>query len=231
MNNQPDRDGWTGAPQERMPALARAGEVAPRQAAPPPGYPGMAPGYGAPPQEEHNFVHDLLRYFWILVRHRWIVGGVVVFFLCVGLLVTFLSTPVYRASTTIQIERQAARIVDVESVQADSSGWYDDQFYETQYEILKSRSLAEQVASNLSLPELEAFTGYNISSPWTKVIQAVAGIFRPGGDTPAHDVDVPQLQMAAAYKVMGGLSVKPVGTSHVVRLVSTILRRYGRSGS
>ena len=213
MNNQPDHDGWSGVPQKRMPALSRSGEIVERYEQLAPGY-NHASGYGD--QAEGNFAHDLWRYFWVLVRHRWVMLGVTAFFLCVGLLITFLSTPIYRASATIQIDREPAKILNLQEVQADVGDDYS--FYATQYEILKSRSLAEQVVSTLGVEELENFTQHNAPSPWAKLGQIAAGMFRPTDDAQAEDVDVSKLQQIAAYKVMGGLSVQPVGNSRVVRL-------------
>lgn len=210
MNEQPGTNSWNGSPQGRMPIVPSNGrqELELWQA----GYPASEMDVGQ--SEAGNFVHDLRRYFWILFRHRWVVLGVSVAFLCVGLLVTFLSTPIYRASTTLQIDRESAKIINVDEVQADLGS--DAAFYATQYEILKSRSLAEQVASEFSVEELQHFTRYNVLSPWAKLRRAVTGLARPSNE--AHASEVEALQQAAAYKVLGGLSVQPVGTSRVVRL-------------
>ncbi len=120
MNKQPDGDDWIGMPQEQMPAVTRPRRPARVEPPSPPAYPPVyqEPEY-APLEEEGNFVHDLWRYFWILFRHRWVVGGVTVFFVCVGLLVTFISTPIYRASATIQIDREPAKVLNVQEVQTD----------------------------------------------------------------------------------------------------------------
>jgi succinoglycan biosynthesis transport protein ExoP len=213
MNDQPDPNAWDGTPQERMPALAPDSQPVP-WTPPPAGYSDAVSGYGL--QEESNFVHDLWRYFWILFRHRWVVLGITGFFVCVGLLVTLLSTPIFRASATMQIDREPAKILNVQEVQADVGS--EVAFYATQYEILKSRSLAEQVVANLSVAELEAFARHDIVSLWAKLRHAAIGIFRASDEARAKDTDVAGLQNMAVQKLLGGLSVQPVGSSRVVRL-------------
>ncbi len=214
MNEHPERAGWSGQPQERMPALVPNNGRDLWQ--PPPGYPpdDLAYGQGS---EAGNFVHDLQRYVWILFRHRWVVLGTALVFVCVGLLVTFLSTPIYQASATIQIDREPAKILNVDTVQADIGS--DAAFFATQYEILKSRSLAEKIVSNFSIEELQKFTGQSALAPWTKLWQALRKIGSPTETTEAGDeLDVAALQRTAAKKLLNSLSVQPVGTSRVVRL-------------
>ena len=59
--------------------------------------------YMGPEPEEAGL--DLRKYVWLLFKHRWLVLGSAGVFICLGLLATFLTTPVYQASTTIQINR------------------------------------------------------------------------------------------------------------------------------
>ena len=164
--------------------------------------------------EASNFVQDLRRYFWILFRHRWVVLGVTVGCLCIGALVTFLSTPIYRASTTIQIDREPAKVVNIEEIQANLGS--DAGFYATQYEILKSRSLAERVASNLSVEDLRQFAQKNTPSPWRKLAHAIVALVHPPPSDSGDEVG--DLQRDVTEAIMTRLSVQPVGTSRVVRL-------------
>ena len=130
-----------------------------------------------------------------------------------GLLATFLTTPVYRAAVTLQIEREPAKVVDVSGVEAEYGN--EAAFYATQYELLRSRALAERVASNLAVEQLESFLNLNVVSPWGKLRQMLLG----GGEAeaePLNPQDVAIYQRQAAYKIMDGLSVQPVGTSRIV---------------
>jgi polysaccharide biosynthesis transport protein len=98
----------------------------------------------------------LLRYFDLLVRRKWILAGTVAACLLTGLLVTLLMTPLYTASSTLEISRESDRVVDIKGVQAESSPG-ELEFYQTQYGLLRARSLAERVARDLKLTDDPAF--------------------------------------------------------------------------
>jgi polysaccharide biosynthesis transport protein len=211
MNEHPERSGFNGSPRDR--ALTPVPND-PRELWKPNGYPQEDAPYG---ESEGSFFHDLLRYFWILFRHRWVVLGTAFVFLCAGLLITFLSTPVYRATATIQIDREPAKVVNLQDVQANIGD--EAAFYATQYAILKSRSLADEVVTNLSVDELQQFTQQNVLTPWTRIRQAINKVLHPASGAEANGgPDVNALQKSAAYKVLGGLSVQPIGTSHIVAI-------------
>ena len=98
----------------------------------------------------------LLKYFRIAVRWRWVVCGIVVGALLLGLLGTLLMTPKYTASSTIEISRQQDRIVNVADVRPES-GAADLEFYQTQYSLLKARTLAERVVDELKIVDNNTF--------------------------------------------------------------------------
>jgi len=98
---------------------------------------------------------DPRRLLHILIKHRWLVGGFASSVLLVVALVTLLSTPLYTAETLLLIERQPARISDIESVVvAETLSPLENDYHETQFEILRSRSLATQVIEEQDLAEL-----------------------------------------------------------------------------
>ncbi len=98
-----------------------------------------------------------LRYMMRLV-FRWkkvlaaIVGGC----LLIGLIITLLMTPMYTATTTLEIAREGDRIVNIQGVKGDTTD-ADQEFYQTQYGLLKSRSLAERIAAQLKLVDDPSF--------------------------------------------------------------------------
>jgi polysaccharide biosynthesis transport protein len=95
-------------------------------------------------------LRDLLRI--VLKRKWWIISAALVVTL-IALLNTLMQTSIYRATTTIQIERSAARVVDYKDGTANSDGFaYDErEFLATQYELLRSKALAERVMEALAL--------------------------------------------------------------------------------
>ncbi|TCM37308.1 GumC family protein [Novosphingobium lindaniclasticum] len=80
-----------------------------------------------------------------IIRNRWILIGTAIACLLVGVLVAMLSTPIYEAKTTLQIEQQAPQVLGNSGQSLDESG-RDDSYIETQVNLLSSRSLVERVA-------------------------------------------------------------------------------------
>src|SRR5579862_9835501 len=100
----------------------------------------------------------LLEYWRILYKHKWIIVAAIAASLAVGLVVTLLTPRVYTASTTIEIDRETSNVVgenmDVQPVERLSR---DQEFFQTQYGLLKSWSLAQRVAQSASLTSDPAF--------------------------------------------------------------------------
>lgn len=92
------------------------------------------------------------QYLRIAHRWRWAISGTVAACVFLGIIVTLLMTPQYTASSTIEISREAAQLTEFEGVEGDTSV-ADQEFYETQYGLLRARSLAERVATDLQLVE------------------------------------------------------------------------------
>ena len=91
-----------------------------------------------------------LRDYWnIIQKHRW---TIIAFFIILVTTVTigsFKMKPVYKATTQILIERENPKILSFEEVYAIDSGKTD--YYQTQYKLLKSRTLAKIVFDKLDL--------------------------------------------------------------------------------
>src|SRR5262245_301428 len=98
-----------------------------------------------------NLRDEFFKYLGLALKHRWLILAGCISGLVIGFLVTFTSTPIFRATATIKVDLDAAKIVKLDTV--ENSGQVGDafRFYQTQKELLKSRSLAERVAGNLDL--------------------------------------------------------------------------------
>lgn len=221
MNETPDRHSWQNLPPERAPVLPlNSGRALWSHSG------GYTDEFPDRVDESRIPFENLKKYLWIFYRHRWVALGIVVATVALGLIYTLLSTPLFMATATIQIDKESAKVVNLGNVQAQVGDYTDydsDAFYATQYEIIKSHSLAQQIASSLSVDELQQFTQAKVLSRGARLRELFARIFglgkraEPSGEDLA-DVDVSALQEAAAYKVQGSLSVQPVGTSRIVRL-------------
>lgn len=103
--------------------------------------------------EGPTLLQDYLR---IALRWRWVIVGVTVTCVLLGLVVTLLMTPQYSATTTIEISRESDQVTNFQGVEQDVSV-ADQEFYQTQYGLLQSRTLAERVARQLRLVDDPAF--------------------------------------------------------------------------
>lgn len=106
-------------------------------------------------EAEEGVFSFLVAYWQVAFKHRWLVAAICGGFVLVGLAYTLMSPREYSATTRIQIDRSVGNVVDFEDVKRD--GLNDWEFYETQYRLLESRSLAEKVVDDLALDEDDAF--------------------------------------------------------------------------
>jgi len=98
----------------------------------------------------------------ILFRQRWLIVGVIVASLLVGLIVTLLSTPMYQAESKVIVEPYGSYILEGQDI---DQGVASNQTYEylgTQIEVIKSRSLAEVVVNDLNLAERKDLLGEDV---------------------------------------------------------------------
>lgn len=98
----------------------------------------------------------VLEIWRIAIRRRWEILGTIAAAIVLALVATFLSTPQYTAATRMEISREANKIVKVDDVTPESTA-VDQEFYQTQYGLLESTSLAERVAQDLRLQDSPAF--------------------------------------------------------------------------
>lgn len=98
----------------------------------------------------------LEQYLRIARRWRWVILGVTFATVVLGFLVTMLMTPKYTATSTIEISRESDQVTNFAGVSREVSV-ADQEFYQTQYGLLRARSLAEQVAQQLRLVDDPAF--------------------------------------------------------------------------
>ncbi len=96
---------------------------------------------------------DLAEYMGI-ARKRWKLMAFIVFVFLMGASAfVFLKTQMYTAGTLILIERAAHNVIDIERVVTEIGNASDHgNFYNTQYELLEGRGLAEAVIQREALP-------------------------------------------------------------------------------
>lgn len=101
------------------------------------------------------------RYWRIIYKQRWIVISALGACLVLALILSMLMQRQYTSTVRIQVAREAAKVVDMQGDDNDdqSAGGSSMEFYQTQYALLKSRSLSESVVHDLGLAENFAYLG------------------------------------------------------------------------
>lgn len=152
----------------------------------------------------------LLEYWAVLRRRRWIVYlGVAVVGLA-SLVGSFLVTPMYRSTATVQIERQSPDILTFQDIaKMDHSFAAYSDFYQTQYKILTSEAVARRTVERARLAAHPDFAPKGRPGVLARLRALVPS---PGPKVPRDPVDV------AAARVAASLDVVPVRNSHLVQV-------------
>jgi capsular exopolysaccharide synthesis family protein len=181
---------------------------------------------------QHDDERHLTDYLRIVYRRRWIALPVFLVVFVLGAINSFRTTPLYEARTQLLIEKDAPKIGTLSTMFQESDGWYNDDFYQTQYRILQSRSLARRAVDVIGLPRHPSvlrglpeeraplsLTGA-VSGAYGWVRQAIGGS-STGSAAPA----TPAIQedAAASYvgMLLGSLTVVPVRNSRLVEIRTT----------
>ena len=92
------------------------------------------PGVASPESAEHQEI-QLLDYWRVLVRRRFILLGCLALVVVVSMTLTLLTPPRYRGSTTLEIKRGSPEVVEfTDVVSVDPSGYMD--FQNTQQKLV-----------------------------------------------------------------------------------------------
>ncbi|HEY6612320.1 MAG TPA: Wzz/FepE/Etk N-terminal domain-containing protein, partial [Pseudomonas sp.] len=92
---------------------------------------------------------DLLQMWQTIWRRKWSIISLMLVVMMVAALAAFSLTPIYRAGATLLIEQKKANVVSIEQVYGmEGTG---NEYLQTQFELLKSRALAERVVKQLNL--------------------------------------------------------------------------------
>jgi succinoglycan biosynthesis transport protein ExoP len=114
-----------------------------------------------------------LRDYWIVIlKYRWTIAAFLLPMILIASVSLWWTTPVYVATATLHIENRSPNLVGVPEAFTPSgiaSGITVDQYYQTQLNLLKSRSLAARVIRDVGFahdPRFEATAGGLLS--WVK---------------------------------------------------------------
>lgn len=116
------------------------------------------PGFGSSASQAVEVI-DLMHYWHVFRRHLTKIIALSAVATLIAVLVVMSMTPIYRATTTLLIEAEEAKILSIEEVYGLSG--QSSEYFQTQFEILKSRDLAKRVALKLNLIKNPEFNPYH----------------------------------------------------------------------
>lgn len=170
------------------------------------------------PYRDDDFI-DLGRLLRAVLRYKWAIIALALTVTLVTGFVVYSMQPVYRASASIVLESQQANVVNVEEIYTLDT--YDYNYTQTQFEILKSRALAERVVQRLNLQQHPYYAPAEAAEEETEGFSLSTLL-------PAYEKE-PPVQLTEEEKealliqsitsdVSGSLSISPIEYSYVVYL-------------
>lgn len=145
----------------------------------------------------------LVRWWLIIRRRKFVILPILLGALALGAIVTLTMEPKYDATARIEISKSKQNVAEVDNRPQQSDRLTDLTYYQTQYALLRARSIAERVARSQNLAEDPAFVA----------------AFKIGG---ANATNAPTpVDRAARFdqvvsSLLGGITIAPVRDSSLV---------------
>ncbi|WP_172649453.1 GumC family protein [Thiolapillus brandeum] len=156
---------------------------------------------------------NIKEYWAVIVRHKFTIILFVIIALVAAAISTSLQTPIYRSSVKLQIDREATRVVNFEGVTPREAAYSYD-FYETQYQLLKSRGLAKRVVEQLGLESSDQFKAKEKPSFFHELKRFFSSV--PAADTSKDSTHSESSTKGLESLLLANLSVTPVKNSRLV---------------
>lgn len=170
---------------------------------------------------------DLTQYFVTIKRYLWRIIGLTFFLTLFTLLVVLSITPSYTAKTSLLIEAQQANVLSIEEVYGLDSN--RKEYFETQYQILRSRQIAERVVEKLELynnPHFDPLVIKANKSSFEKFIENVKASIKSSLPflpqevrlAPSEEEILDARKLFASSRLMRATTIKPVRNTQVVEV-------------
>jgi succinoglycan biosynthesis transport protein ExoP len=168
---------------------------------------------------------DIREYLRVLRKRKWTIITVFAIILVTATIHAFTATPIYEASTRLIIDKENPNVVSIQEVMAiDASG---TDYYQTQYKIIESRTVAREVISRLHLGESEEFFPKpkddfisNLKRSFRETIaswrRSLVSLLRtePGAGSETAEEYEPDSPLTSAF--IGRINVRPIRSSRLV---------------
>jgi succinoglycan biosynthesis transport protein ExoP len=163
---------------------------------------------------------DLGRMLQALWRRKWIILGLSLVIGAATALWVGAKPAVYQARATLLIEQGEANVVSIQDVY--NTGYRGWEYMQTQFELLRSRSLAERVVRKLALHNMERFRPRPPApKPWYHIDLSA---LKPAGFNAAPEQPwvMPSEEsqiLALTSMIAGGIQVQQLGDSNLVEVI------------
>ncbi|MBW1672752.1 MAG: polysaccharide biosynthesis tyrosine autokinase, partial [Deltaproteobacteria bacterium] len=174
-------------------------------------------------KEEQLDIRDYLR---VILKRRWTLITVFVVMVITVSIHAFTATPIFEATTRLVIEKENPNVVSIEEVMSvDASG---SDYYQTQYKIIESRTVARAVIKRLHLDKSEEFfpkQGNGIISNVKRFIKdtvaslkdEISSLVRSEKEKPASDIsEEAALNSSLVSAFTDRIEVSPIRNSRLV---------------
>ena len=180
----------------------------------------LPPGYTYAPYQEEKEIH--LRDYWKVVwKRRWIIVALFLIVLVATAVGTFTMKPIYRGTTSVQINKESPQVMDFKDM--FSVNMWDQDYYQTQYKLLESRSLAKRVIQTLKLSEHPDFQP-GPETPFQKwksnILRPILGLFTFSKKKLASEKDSSESKKETVLinQFLGRLKIEPIRNSRLVKV-------------
>lgn len=180
-------------------------------------------GYDSEQPDEDINIRD---YIEVLNRRKWLILFSLVISIFVAIIATFSTVPLYIASATIEIKPDMPKITSFEDIlDAEGRNAYD--YYETQFKLIRSKTLAEIVVADLKKNTVNSKVKKNAdSASYLKLIKdTIYGLISKEQPARAKTVTKKSTQLAEQKvteseinSFLSGLNVGPVGNTRLASI-------------
>jgi polysaccharide biosynthesis transport protein len=163
--------------------------------------------------DDNNLAATVQHYVRMVLKRKLLILGFAMFAVALAAVKSLLQTPLYTSVLRLQIDTQSTRVIEGGVTSPTETGSID--FMRTQFELLKSRAIAERVVSALQLQNDKDFlTPRNVSL--SQVLRSlISASAKPTGSATTGQ------QSAAISVVTAGVEIKPVSGSRLVDIFYT----------
>ncbi|MEM8750428.1 MAG: polysaccharide biosynthesis tyrosine autokinase [Pseudomonadota bacterium] len=155
---------------------------------------------------------DLVKLFYRILKYRWMVAAFILAGIIGGIVFTYMQTPQYRATTSLEIVTSGAKVFSDFEVVGQAS---DFRVYETAREKMLSRDLAARVAFKLNLANNETFLA---PAPSFSFFNIFRRIFNIDNTADLDELTPEQRQRYAQSVIRGGTEVSLVRNTSILQL-------------